>query len=115
MDSVDSSAELGSYLDANDVEAKSKVQERAGSGLRGGWYGLQAGAAAGSFAGPLGGLVGGVLGAGVGYALASRYGETVAGKLQNFGRDLLDLKTDQEFGDDDGKFGGFNPFSGDGT
>ena len=101
VQSVETEKGLAEYLEHNDMDPASQIQDSASSTLGGAMKGWKAGSAVGSVAGPVGTLAGGVAGVPVGAFLANKFGKQAAGKIQGFIRDTLGLNTDQEFDTDE--------------
>ncbi|WP_081603356.1 eCIS core domain-containing protein [Natrinema altunense] len=97
VEQVDSAEELPAYIEANDIDAASRLQDSMSSGPKGAIRGWKVGSTAGMFAGPTGTIGGGLAGMSIGYIFAKKFGDTTAGEIQKRLRDLLDLSTDQEF------------------
>lgn len=81
-----------------DIDVASRVQDSASSPIKGATTGGTKGWAVGAtVAGPVGGVLGGITGAALGAALTTQLGEDIAGNVQQIIRDVLGMKTDQEF------------------
>nr|WP_152415861.1 DUF4157 domain-containing protein [Halovivax asiaticus] len=97
VEAVDTPDELTEYVEANDIEVSSRLQDTMGSGFKGATSGWKAGSMAGSLTGPAGAVAGGLAAMPVGYLLARQYGNGTADTIQKRLRSLLGLTTDQEF------------------
>ncbi|AGB15664.1 hypothetical protein Halru_1046 [Halovivax ruber XH-70] len=97
VESVDAPDELPAYVEANDIDVSSRLQDTMGGGFKGATSGWKAGSMAGSLAGPAGALAGGLAAMPVGYFIAQQYGNGTADTIQKRLRSLLGLTTEQEF------------------
>lgn len=103
VEKVDTPDELPAYIDENDVDASSRLQDTMGSGFKGATTGWKVGSMTGSVAGPVVAAGAGLAAMPIGYVFATQFGDTTADEIQNRLRDLLDLNTDQEFETDEAK------------
>ncbi|AGB17718.1 hypothetical protein Halru_3152 [Halovivax ruber XH-70] len=105
VEAVDTPDELPAYVEANDIDVASRLQDTMGSGFKGATSGWKAGSLVGSIAGPAGALAGGLATVPVGYFIAQQYGNGTADTIQKRLRSLLGLTTDQEFKIEGGETG----------
>ncbi len=103
VEKVDTPDELPAYIDENDVDASSRLQDTMGSGFKGATTDWKVGSMTGSVAGPVVAAGAGLAAMPIGYVFATQFGDTTADEIQNRLRDLLDLNTDQEFETDEAK------------
>ncbi|RZH69335.1 eCIS core domain-containing protein [Natrinema altunense] len=101
VESVETPKGLADYLEHHDIDVASRIQDAASSSVKGATKGWTVGSMAGSLAGPVGAAAGGLLGVPLGALLTTKFGEQTAGKIQNVIRNVLGLKTDQEFDSED--------------
>ncbi|ELY78015.1 hypothetical protein C486_14137 [Natrinema gari JCM 14663] len=101
VESVETPKGLAEYLEHHDIDVASRIQDSASSSVKGATKGWTVGSMAGSLAGPVGTAVGGLVGVPLGAFLTTKFGEQTAGKIQNVIRNVLGLKTDQEFDSED--------------
>ena len=98
VQSVETPKGVVEYIEHHDIDVASRVQDSASSPIKGATTGGTKGWAAGSaVAGPVGGVAGALAGGALGVALTTQLGEDIAGKVQKIIRNVLGMKTDQEF------------------
>uniref|UniRef100_UPI0031B6796D eCIS core domain-containing protein n=1 Tax=Haloterrigena salifodinae TaxID=2675099 RepID=UPI0031B6796D len=101
VQSVETPTGLTEYIEHHDIDVASRVQDAASSTVKGATKGWTVGSMLGSVAGPVGAVAGGLSGVPLGAFLTTKFGEQTAGKIQKIVREVLDLKTDQEFDSED--------------